>query len=364
MITKVNKDTCHTRMNINNNVIDEHSPCYIIAEMSANHSGDFAKAIEIIHAAKASGANAIKLQTYRADTITLDCDNDDFKLPTDNAWQEHQTLYALYEKAYTPWEWHKALFAEAKKVGIDIFSAPFDNSAVDLLEQLNCPVYKIASPEITDIGLIKRVAQTGKPVILSTGLATLDDIKLAIKTLTDNGCSEYAFLKCTTAYPAPAQDINLKTMVDMATRFNCLVGLSDHSLGNSVPIAAVTLGARIIEKHFVLDKDDPSVDAFFSLDPADFKLMVDDIRFIEQALGKVDYAISPASEKNMLARRSLYVSQNIKQGEIITEKNIKSVRPSYGLHPKYFEQVLGMVATKNMKKGDRLELLALSKDDN
>ena len=360
MINTINKDNSIAMMTINNNVIDEHSPCYIIAEMSANHSGDFNKAIEIIHAAKASGANAVKLQTYRADTITLDCDNDDFKLPADNAWQAHQTLYSLYEKAYTPWVWHQALFEEAEKIGIDIFSAPFDHSAVDLLEQLNCPVYKIASPEITDIGLIKRVAQTGKPVILSTGLAALEDIELAIKTLTDNGCHQYAFLKCTTAYPAPAKDINLNTMVDMASRFNCLVGLSDHSLGNSVPIAAVTLGARIIEKHFVLDKDDPSVDAFFSLDPSDFKTMVDDIRFVEQALGKVDYDISPSSKKNMLARRSLYVSQDIKQGEKITTKNIKSVRPSYGLHPKYFEQVIGMKATKSMKKGDRLALAALA----
>lgn len=355
------KNDLAASITINGKQVDENSPCYLIAEMSANHSGDFDKAIALIHAAKACGADAIKLQTYRADTITLDCDNDDFKLPSDNAWEEHNTLYALYEKAYTPWEWHQALFAEAKKIDIDIFSAPFDISAVDFLETLHCPVYKIASPEITDIALIKRVAQTGRPVILSTGLATQEDIELAISTLKDNGCHQYSFLKCTTAYPAPAEDINLKTMVDMAEKFNCVVGLSDHSLGNSVPIAAVALGARIIEKHFVLDKDDPSVDAFFSLDPTEFEAMVKDVRFIEQALGTVDYSISPASKKNMLARRSLYVCENIAQGELITLNNIQSVRPSYGLHPKYLDEVLGKVAKQPLKKGDRLEFAALSK---
>ncbi|MBU2892940.1 pseudaminic acid synthase [Colwellia sp. D2M02] len=343
-------------MTINGKVINQHSPSYLIAEMSANHSGSFEKAIEIIHAAKRSGADAIKLQTYRADTITLDCNNEDFTLPADNPWEAHQTLYALYEKAFTPWEWHKALFDEAKKIGIDIFSAPFDISAVDFLETLDCPVYKIASPEITDIGLIKRVAQTSKPVILSTGLAELEDIELAIKTLTDNGCQEYALLKCTTAYPAPAEDINLLTIPDMAKRFQCIAGLSDHSLGNSVPIAAVTLGAKVIEKHFVLDKEDPSVDAFFSLDPDEFSQMVQDIRFVEQALGGISYEISPASQKNMLARRSLYVSDNINAGEIITSKNIKSVRPSYGLAPKYYEHILGKKVTKSLAKGDRLSL--------
>lgn len=347
-------------ININGKNINEYSPCYLIAEMSANHSGDFNKAIELIHAAKACGADAIKLQTYRADTITLDCDNEDFKLPSDNAWEAHSTLYKLYEKAYTPWEWHQALFEEAKKIDIDIFSAPFDISAVDFLETLACPVYKIASPEITDIALIKRVAQTGKPVILSTGLAAQEDIELAITTLENNGCQQYAFLKCTTAYPAPAEDINLNTMVDMSQKYKCVVGLSDHSLGNCVPIAAVALGARIIEKHFVLDKNDPSVDAFFSLDPNEFGTMVDDIRFIEKALGKVDYSISPASKKNMLARRSLYVCQDIAEGESITLDNIQSVRPSYGLHPKNLEKVLGMTAKEPLKKGDRLKLSVLS----
>jgi N-acetylneuraminate synthase/pseudaminic acid synthase len=358
---KESKKSTTTCITINGKEVNENSPCYLIAEMSANHSGDFTKAIELIHAAKACGADAIKLQTYRADTITLDCDNDDFKLPSDNAWEAHSTLYKLYEKAYTPWEWHQALFEEAKKIDLDIFSAPFDISAVDFLETLNCPIYKIASPEITDIALIKRVAQTKKPVILSTGLAAQEDIELAIETLRTNGCQQFSFLKCTTAYPAPAEDINLNTMVDMSKKYNCIVGLSDHSLGNSVPIAAVALGARIIEKHFVLDKNDPSVDAFFSLDPNEFANMVKDIRFIEKALGKVDYSISPASKKNMLARRSLYVCQDIAKGESISLDNIKSVRPSYGLHPKHLDEVLGMTAKEPLKKGDRLQLAVLSK---
>jgi pseudaminic acid synthase len=341
---------------IKNRVIREDAPCYIIAEMSANHGGEFERAIAIIHAAKASGADAIKLQTYTADTITLDCDSEDFVLPSDNAWKDHQTLHALYQKAYTPWEWHEALFKEAKKIGLDIFSSPFDQSAVEFLEKLDCPAYKIASPEITDIPLIKRVALTGKPVILSTGLSTIDDIKLAIKTLETNGCKQYAFLKCTTAYPAPLEDINLNTIPDMSKRFGCIVGISDHSLSHSVPIAALSLGARIIEKHFVLDKYDKSVDAFFSLSPGEFTSMVREVRLIEKALGKVNYDISPSSKKNMLARRSLYISNDIAQGEIITTENIQSVRPGYGLHPKYFKEVIGKKALKPMLKGERLKL--------
>ncbi len=324
--------------------------------MSANHCGDFNKAIEIIHAAKACGANAVKLQTYRADTITLNSDKEDFRLPSDNPWEEHQNLYALYEKAYTPWEWHQALFDEGKKIGIDVFSAPFDLSAVELLVELNCPAYKIASPEISDIPLIAKVAQTGKPVIVSTGLATKEDIELATQTLQENGCTEYAFLKCTTAYPAPPEDINLKTIPALASEFNCLAGISDHTLGNSVAIAAVAMGAKIIEKHFVLSRDGESVDDFFSLTPDEFTQLVKDVRTVEAAIGKVDYSISPASQKNMLAKRSLYVAQDIKAGEEITLDNVKSVRPSYGLHPKYLHGVIGKRAIKDLSFGDRFSL--------
>ncbi|MEW6989345.1 pseudaminic acid synthase [Colwelliaceae bacterium 6441] len=350
------KEKIQPSIQINDKLINEASPCYIIAEMSANHGGDFDRAIAIIHAAKESGADAVKLQTYTADTITLKSNLADFRLPSDNKWQEHQTLHALYEKAYTPWEWHDALFKEAKKIGIDIFSAPFDQSAVELLEELNCPVYKIASPEITDIPLIKCVALTGKPVILSTGLSTLEDIELAIETLENNGCFQYVFLKCTTAYPAPPEDINLKTIPDMSKRFGCLSGISDHSLSHSVPVAAVTLGAKVIEKHFTLDKTDTSVDAFFSLSPDEFSAMVNEVRLIEKALGKVSYEISPASQKNILARRSLYISADIVKGGEITVNNIQSVRPSYGLHPKYYDDVIGKKVLKSMKKGERLQL--------
>ncbi|MBL4911536.1 MAG: pseudaminic acid synthase [Alteromonadaceae bacterium] len=352
-----------TPLIINDHQISNVSPCYIIAEMSANHGGDYDKAIEIIHAAKKAGANAVKLQTYTASTITLDSDKEDFRLPSDNPWESHKTLFSLYEKAYTPWSWHKGLFDEGKKIGIDIFSSPFDLSAVELLEDLDCPVYKIASPEITDIPLIKRVAQTGKPIILSTGLSTIEDIELAVTTLKENGCSQYAFLKCTTAYPAPPEDINLKTIPDISDRFNCISGISDHSLNNSIAIAAIALGAKIIEKHFVLDKNDNSVDAFFSLTPKEFKELVDDVRCVEKALGKVDYTISPASQKNMLARRSLYVAKNIKVGDIITSDNVVSVRPSFGLSPKHYETILGKIVIKNAQKGDRFQWNLISNDN-
>ncbi len=349
------------KFNINQTQVSEQSPCYIIAEMSANHCGSFDKAIEIIHSAKACGANAIKLQTYRADTITLDCDEKDFQLPSDNPWESHNTLYKLYEKAYTPWEWHKALFEEGKKIGIDVFSSPFDSSAVDLLESLDCPVYKIASPEISYIGLIARVAKTGKPVILSTGLATQQDIELAIETLEANNCHQYAFLKCTTAYPAPAEDINLATIKDIAQRYQCIAGLSDHTLGNSVAIASIALGGKIIEKHFVLERNSESVDGFFSLTPDDFTQLVDDVRNIEKAIGTVNYDISPASQKNLLAKRSLYVAKDVKKGHVLTDDDVKSVRPSYGLHPKYLPEIIGKKATQDLKLGQRFALNMIEK---
>ena len=339
---------------IGNREIGLSTPAYIVAEMSANHGGEFGKAIDIIHAAKYSGADAVKLQTYRADTMTLDCDKEDFRIGSDNPWTEHKMLYPLYEKAFTPWEWHEDLIKEGAKIGIDVFSSPFDLSAVDLLEGLNVMAYKIASPEITDIQLLKKVAQTGKPVIVSTGLAELNDIELAVNTLREYGCSDVVLLKCTSSYPAPYEEINLRTIPDMAEIFDCLTGLSDHTLGIGVPIAAVSLGARVIEKHFMLSKSDDSIDGFFSLDPEEFKQMTSEIRKIEKALGQIDYNLSPSSKKNIFAKRSLYVSKDIKEGELITQKNIKSVRPSYGLHPKEWDTVIGKKAIKNLEKGDRL----------
>ena len=347
----VNKDVS---VKIGKKLINQISPTYIIAEMSANHGGSLDKAIEILHAAKAAGADALKLQTYRADTITLDSTKKDFLIAADNPWSAHKTLYSLYEKAYTPWEWHKDLIEEGKKIGIEVFSSPFDLSAVDLLEKLNVAAYKIASPEISDIPLIKRIGQTRKPVIVSTGLAEIEDIELALKTLRQEGCNEIVILKCTTSYPAPAKDINLRTIPDMMEKFNCLAGISDHTLGIGVPVAAVTLGARVIEKHFMLSKSDDSVDGFFSLDPKEFKEMVDEIRKVEEALGRIDYSISPESKKNLFAKRSLYIVKDIKKGEIISQENVKSVRPFYGLHPKHFEEVLGKKAKRDLEKGDRL----------
>jgi len=341
---------------INKSKIGDNSSCYIVAEMSANHGGDIGKAIEIIHSAKESGADAVKLQTYRADTITLDSEKEDFRLANDNPWENYKTLYSLYENAFTPWEWHRKLFDEGKKIGIDIFSSPFDCTAVDFLEKINTPAYKIASPEITDVPLIKAVARTGKPVILSSGLSTIDDIELAIDTLEVNGCSDYALLKCTTAYPAPPEDINLKTIPDFIDKFNCIAGISDHSIGTEISIAAVALGAKIIEKHFVLSKNDKSVDSFFSLCPEEFKKMVDEVRVVEKALGIIDYTIPSSAKENIMALRSLYVTENIKKGDIVTSKNVKSVRPSYGLHPKHYENILGKTVSKDLNKGDRFEL--------
>lgn len=334
------------------------NPCYVIAEMSANHGGTIDEAIKMIHAAKEMGANAVKLQTYRADTITLNCDNDDFRLPSANPWETFNTLYALYEKAYTPWEWHEELFREARAVGITIFSSPFDHTSVDLLESLHAPAYKIASPEITDIPLIKRVAKTGKPVIVSTGLAEREDIALAVETLRENGCHDLAVLRCTTAYPAPPSDSNLALLPDMAERFNCVVGLSDHTLGQTVPLASIHYGAKIIEKHFVLNHTD-SVDGFFSLDTKGFQDLITNIHMAEEAIGTVDYAIPASAKANLFARRSLYISADVKKGDIITADNIKSVRPGYGLHPKYYDAILGKIFAHDAKLGDRLTFAAI-----
>lgn len=341
-------------MNINGKQIDQQSPCYIIAEMSANHGGCLEKAKQIIREAKIAGADAVKLQTYTADTITLASDKPDFCLPCDNPWQAHVSLHSLYQKAYTPWEWHKELFEEAKKCEIDIFSSPFDASAVDLLESLEVPLYKIASPEITDIPLLKYVAKTGKPIILSTGIADFDDIELAVSTLRDNGCNELAILKCTTAYPTPFEECNLATIADIAKRFNCLAGLSDHTQGIVAPVVSVSLGAKIIEKHFILDKKDDSVDAFFSLDKLQFSQLVCSIRDAEKAIGSVNYAITQSAQKNILARRSLYFTRTLSKGHILTTDDIKSVRPGFGLHTKHYDQVLGETLNIDVELGDRV----------
>lgn len=329
-------------------------PVFIIAEMSGNHNGSLEHAIQIIHAAKKTGANAIKLQTYKPDTITLKTDNKDFKIPSESPWAEEQFLFDLYEKAYTPWEWHKALYEEAEKVGLIIFSSPFDKTAVDLLEDLNAPAYKIASPEITDIPLIKYVAQKGKPIILSTGMAHKEDIELAIETIRKEGLEDIILLKCTSSYPTAHKDMNLRAIPKLKEDFNCLVGLSDHSTDAIAPVSATILGASVIEKHFVISKEEKTVDSFFSLDLEEFTDMVTMVRNAEAALGTDTYNLP--NQVNLKGRRSLYISKDITKGSKITENNIASVRPGLGLHPKYYDQVIGKTVNQNLKKGDRLKL--------
>lgn len=327
---------------------------FIIAEMSANHNHHLDVAIETIRAAKKAGADAIKIQTYTADTLTLDCRKPDFVLG-DGLWKG-ETFYSLYQKAYTPWEWHEELFRVAKEEGLICFSTPFDKTAVDLLEELNNPIYKIASFEITDIPLIKYIASKHKPIILSTGIAMEEDIRLALDTIYEEGNKDVTLLKCTSAYPAPIEDANLLTIPDMKKRFDCKVGLSDHTEGSVVPMAAVALGAEVVEKHFIIDRSIGGPDSAFSMEAKDFALMVDNIRKVEKALGSVYYPTDPSTIEGRGGCRSLYVAEDVKAGDIITEQNIRSVRPGYGLHPKYLPIVIGKRFVKNYKKGERFSL--------
>ena len=328
---------------------------YIIAELSANHGGKIEIAKETIKAAKEIGANAIKLQTYTADTLTLDCDKEDFIIKGETLW-DGKTLYELYKEAYLPWEWHEELFAYAREIGIDIFSSPFDKSAVDFLEQFNPSAYKIASFEITDYELIRYSASKMKPIIISTGIATIDEIQDAVDICHEVGNDEIILLKCTSAYPAKLEDANLKTIPNLAETFGVVAGFSDHTLGTTAPIVAVTLGAKVIEKHFILDKSIGGADADFSLDKAEFAQMVQAVRDAEKLLGKVDYSMTPKKKQSRQFARSLYVAKDIKKGEIFTEENIQSVRPGYGMHPKYLKDVLGTKSTKPYTFGERFTL--------
>lgn len=327
---------------------------YIIAELSANHNGSIENALETIKAAKEIGANCIKLQTYTADTITLDCKKRDFLITQDTLW-DGRYLHDLYKEAYTPWEWHKELFDYARSIGIDIFSSPFDKTAVDFLEQFNPSAYKIASFEITDYGLIEYVASKGKPIIISTGIATIDEIQDAVDICKKVGNDNIVLLKCTSAYPAKFQDANLLTIPNLADTFGVLSGFSDHTLGSTAPIVATTLGAKVIEKHFILDKSIGGADADFSLDKQEFAEMIKAVRDTEKLLGKVDYRLTDKRKKSREHSRSLYVSKDIKVGEKFTEENIRSVRPGYGMHPKYLNDMLGKTAEKNYEFGDRFD---------
>src|SRR5680860_907268 len=325
-------------MKIGSFEINNNSEVFIIAELSANHNGRLEVAIETIRAAKRAGANAIKLQTYTADTITIDCDKDDFMLSQGTIW-DGKYLYDLYKEAYTPWEWHEELFKVAKEEGLVCFSSPFDPTAVELLEKLNAPAYKIASFEITDIPLIELVASKGKPVILSTGIAGQKDI---------------ALLKCTSSYPAPIDEANMVMVKDLAERYGVISGLSDHTMGNTVPVVATCFGAKIIEKHFILDKSIGGPDASFSMDEQEFTEMVKAVREAGKAIGKVDYTLTEKQKKGREFSRSLYIIEDIKAGEVITKENVRSIRPGFGMHPKYLNKVIGMKAKTALSKGIRL----------
>jgi pseudaminic acid synthase len=331
---------------------------FIVAEISGNHGGQIQNAIKLIKKAKEAGADAVKLQTYTADSITLNSNKKDFIISRKSPWKKFENFWNLYNYAHTPFEWHKELFNYAKKINIEIFSSPFDEYAVDLLEKLGCPAYKIASPEINHIPLLEKVASTKKPVILSTGLASIKEIHTALKIFKKNN-NKIIVLKCCSSYPAKFEELNLLTIQDIKKRFNVLSGLSDHSTGVEAPLVAVALGANMVEKHFKLNFK--SVDSFFSLNQKEFKEMVKKIRICEKALGKISYDLSKESKLSLVGKRSIYASNNIKIGEKINKKNIKVVRPSYGLHPSYYKKILGKISKRNINFGSRIYLADLKK---
>lgn len=330
------------------------SKTFVVAELSANHGHKLENALASVHAAKVAGADAIKIQTYTADTITLDCHKEEFMVHG-GLW-DGEYLYGLYQQAYTPWEWHKAIYEEARKIDLTCFSTPFDKTAVDFLEELGNPIYKIASFEITDIPLIEYAASKHKPLVISTGIATPDDIKLALDACKRVGNEDVTLLHCVSAYPAPMELVNLRTMMDMAERYGVRVGLSDHTMGADVAIAAVTLGATMVEKHFILDRAIGGPDAAFSMQQDEFAAMVKSIRNVEKALGKVAYKTDPSAIKGREFSRSLYVAEDMKAGDVITEQNVRSVRPGYGLAPKYLPEIIGKRVNRDLEKGDRMRL--------
>ena len=337
---------------INGCLIGSGQPVYIIAEMSANHNHDFDKAVKIIEAAKEAGANAVKLQTYIPDTMTIECDNEYF-LIKGTLW-EGCNLYDLYKEAHTPWDWQPKLKEIADDLGMHLFSTPFDATAVDFLERMNVPAYKIASFEMVDLPLIRRVAQTGKPIIMSTGMATLGEIDEAVHTIRQAGTSHLALLKCTSAYPAPPEAMNLRTIPHMAEAFNVPVGVSDHTLGISVPVAAVALGACIIEKHLTLSRASIGPDSAFSLEPSEFERMVSAVRVAEKALGEVQYCVGELEADSRVFRRSLFVVRDMKSGEMFTTENLRSIRPGNGLHTRHLENIVGRHASRDIKRGTPL----------
>ena len=338
---------------IGNRFVGENHPCMIVAEISGNHNGDYNRAVEIIHAAHEAGADAIKLQTYTADTITIDCDKPWFMTPGDGLWAG-RTLHNLYEEAYTPWEWHEGLMNEAKKLGMEAFSSPFDPTAVDYLENLDVPAYKIASFEINDIPLIRKIAALHKPIIFATGIAYEEDIKLALDTCREEGNDQVVLLKCVSAYPTPYNLVNLRMIPTLAEKFDCIVGLSDHTPGSVIPTGSVPFGVKMIEKHLTLDRSAGGVDAAFSMEPAEFAEMVKNVRIIEEALGSSEYKLTDKQVKERGLSRSLFVVKDIKAGEELTSENVRSIRPGNGMHTKHYDEVLGRKASKDIEKGTPL----------
>ncbi len=339
-------------MYIGDRLISENSPAYIIAEMSANHLMDFERAKKIIYELRDSGVDAVKLQTYTADTITIDCDNEEFQI-RGGLW-DGETLYTLYQKAYTPWEWQKDLVAYANSLGLACFSSPFDLTAVDFMDEIGMPAYKVASYEINDIPMIRKIAKKGKPIVISTGTAYLEDVERALRVCKEEGNENVILLKCTSAYPCPYEDMNINVIPLMKSTFDCMVGLSDHTLGSEVALGAIALGAKVVEKHVTLKREDGGPDAAFSMEMEEFIDMVGQIRNLEKALGKATFELTDKQKAARAGTRSLYVVKDIKAGEVITQDNVRSIRPGRGLHTMHYEELLGKRATMDMKKGTPL----------
>jgi pseudaminic acid synthase len=340
---------------IGNVIIGENHKPFVIAELSGNHNQSLEKALLLIDLAAETGAHAIKLQTYTADTLTINVSHGEFVITDPKSLWHGRNLYELYQEAHTPWEWHKALFERAKQKGIMCFSTPFDDTAVDFLEEMDVPAYKIASFENNHLPLLRKIAKTGKPVIMSTGISKLEDLEIAVTTLKENGCKDLILLKCTSTYPASPENTNIRTIPHMSQMFDCQVGLSDHTLGVGVSVASIPLGARVIEKHFTDDRSKGGVDSAFSMEPAEFKMLVEESERAFLALGKIKYGVLKEEEKSQTFKRSIYIVKDLKAGDVLTEENIKIIRPGLGVAPKYYEQMIGRTIKQDVKRGTALK---------
>lgn len=349
-----NQKHMEKKIKIGNRFVGEGERTYIVAEVSANHLQDYSRAEAIIRAAADAGADAVKLQTYTSDTITIDCDNEYFQITQGTIW-DGTTLHKLYETAYTPWEWQPKLKKYAEELGMECFSSPFDATAVDFMHEMDMPAYKVASFEINDIPLIRKIARLGKPVIIATGIAYLEDIERALRVCREEGNEQVILLKCTSTYPSPYEDMNLSVIPNMAQVFDCLTGLSDHSMGSAAAVAGVALGAKMVEKHLTLARADGGPDAAFSMEPAEFKRMVEEIRIAEKAIGRVTYELTEKQKRSREDSRSLFAVKDIKAGEIFTEENVRSIRPAFGMHPMYYDEVLGQKAKVDIAKGTPMD---------